>query len=104
MAMVFIVLVLMGVYEELMLMPMLVIRAERHGDTERGQHRRAELYRLDVLAEHCPGDCRADEGGGGEDHLPAGGPELLSPSNPQRDRRAVTERTHDERAEHGEHR
>ena len=51
----------------------------------------------DRFAEEGPGQECADEGGGGEDDLAAGGAEIAGAFDPQRDRCAVAERADEQR-------
>ena len=54
-------------------------RSERQRNAERGDCHRHELDRVDRVRQEHPRQHRADEGRGGEDHLPAAAPSCCAP-------------------------
>ena len=75
--------VFVGMSHVLVRMSVEMVRSQRQGNTERRHQHRHELYRLDRIGEHDPGDNRSEEWGSSEDQLAPRRAKLLCAAHPQ---------------------
>ena len=78
----------------------LVVAAQNEGHARYGHQHREHLLPEYRLGEYSPGHDCPDERGCCEHQLTASGADVARTRNPQRDRRAITDRTDSERRQH----